>query len=51
MPVLIVVAVLGSVLLCYWIARKRGANVKFWVIVSALFGPLAIPFVFFSKRT
>ncbi len=31
------------------IAEKRGAKVMFWVIMGAVFGPLAIPFVFFAK--
>ena len=31
------------------IAKKRGAKVIFWAIMGAVFGPLAIPFVFFSK--
>ena len=34
---------------CYGIARSRGSRVAFWVVMGALFGPFAIPFVFFSK--
>jgi len=34
---------------CYSVAKKRKANVPFWVVMGCLFGPLAIPFVFFSK--
>jgi hypothetical protein len=34
---------------CYSVAKKRKAKVSFWVVMGALFGPLAIPFVFFSK--
>lgn len=30
-------------------AEKRGANIMFWAIMGAVFGPLAIPFVFFTK--
>jgi hypothetical protein len=35
--------------ICYSVAKKRNAKVSFWVVMGALFGPLAIPFVFFSK--
>jgi len=38
-----------SVAACYFIAKRRGAKVVFWVTLAALIGPLAIPFVFFSK--
>ena len=31
------------------IAEKRGAKVMFWTIMGAVFGPLAIPFVFLVK--
>jgi hypothetical protein len=50
MTALIIILSLVPVFLCYWIARHRGADVKFWVIASALVGPIAIPFVFFSRR-
>ncbi|MFT4613306.1 MAG: putative membrane protein [Bacteroidia bacterium] len=40
---------LACIVLCYAVAKKRGAKVSFWVVMGALFGPLAIPFVFFSK--
>lgn len=31
------------------IAEKRGKNVVFWAVMGAVFGPFAIPFVFFTK--
>ena len=30
-------------------ADKRGANTLFWAIMGAVFGPLAIPFIFLTK--
>jgi hypothetical protein len=30
-------------------AEKRGANTLFWAIMGAVFGPLAIPFIFLTK--
>ena len=34
----------------YLIAAKRGANKIFWGIMGFVFGPFAIPFVFFAKK-
>lgn len=34
---------------CYSVAKKRKANVPFWVVMGCLLGPLAVPLVFFSK--
>ncbi len=48
-PIALVVIVAICTGICYSVARKRGARVPFWVVMGALFGPLAIPFVFFSK--
>jgi hypothetical protein len=38
-----------SVFVCHFIARQRGAKAVFWGLMGALFGPLAIPFVFLSR--
>ncbi len=35
---------------CNRIAKKRGANPIFWGTMGLLFGPLAIPFVFMSRK-
>ena len=35
----------------YLIAEKRGTNKNFWAMMGFLVGPLALLFVFFSKRT
>ncbi|GLS82891.1 hypothetical protein [Paraferrimonas haliotis] len=39
-----------SMVICYQVAKARNASRRFWLIVSLLVGPLAIPFVFFSKK-
>lgn len=36
--------------LLWHIAQKRGANTKLWAIMGAVFGPLAIPFIFLTKN-
>ena len=40
---------IGSAFLLWSIADKRGANTAFWAIMGAVFGPLAIPFVYATK--
>lgn len=45
---LLVVNIL-SIALCYQIAHERQANSFFWGVMGFLFGPLAVPFVFFAK--
>jgi hypothetical protein len=35
----------------YAIAKHRGANPVFWSAMGFLFGPLALPFVFLSRKT
>lgn len=44
----VVFAICGWI--CYSVAKKRKASKPFWVVMGALFGPLAIPFVFFAKK-
>lgn len=48
MTVLITINLI-SVLICYFIAKRRKAKVVFWVLVSLILGPLAVPFVFLAK--
>ena len=40
---------LVSIVVCHFLARQRGANPVFWGVMGAIFGPLAIPFVFMAK--
>jgi len=35
--------------ICFSVAKKRDADVSFWVVMGALLGPIAVPFVFYSK--
>jgi hypothetical protein len=34
---------------CYYAAKQRGLSKPYWVFMGALFGPLAVPFVFLAK--
>ena len=50
MTVYLLVAVTAiSVAICYYTAKHRGLSKPYWVFMGALFGPLAVPFVFLSK--
>jgi hypothetical protein len=48
MIILLILNVL-SVFFCIYLAKSKGASTRFWGIMGLIFGPLAIPFVFFSK--
>ncbi|MFT5637079.1 MAG: hypothetical protein ACI89T_002554 [Cognaticolwellia sp.] len=37
------------IFVCYSIAKSKGANTRFWAIMGAILGPLAVPFIFFAK--
>lgn len=38
-----------SALICYQIAKSRKADRWYWSFAGLLFGPFAIPFVFFAS--
>lgn len=38
-----------AIIICHQVAKNRGANPNFWAGLAFFVGPLAIPFVFFSK--
>ncbi len=38
-----------SVGICYYAAKQRGLSKPYWLFMGALFGPLAVPFVFLAK--
>lgn len=48
MTVLLLVFVICTAV-CYFVAKKHRADVPFWVVMGVMLGPLAVPFVFFSK--
>lgn len=48
--IVIALVVAASIIFCHAIAKRRGANPVFWGVMGAIFGPLAIPFVFMSKK-
>ena len=52
MPGMLIISALciASAFLLWHLADRRGANTRFWAIMGAIFGPLAIPFIFLTPR-
>lgn len=50
MAILLIINII-SMILCFYVAKHRKANKIFWLLAAFILGPLAIPFVFFSKPT
>jgi hypothetical protein len=48
--IVMAVVISASVMSCHLIAKRRGRNPAFWGVMGAIFGPLAIPFVYLKKK-
>lgn len=48
--ILILLVFIVCAIVCHRIAKLRGANPVFWGVVGLLFGPLALPFVFYLDK-
>ena len=46
---LLIIVNLLSMVICYQVAKSRKADRWYWLFVGLLFGPFAIPFVFFAS--
>ncbi len=44
-----VVMFITCAIVCHNVAKGRGGNPVFWGVMGAVFGPLAVPFVFMVK--
>ena len=47
--VVVLILALACVVFCHVIAKRRNLNPVYWAVMGAIFGPFAIPFVFFAK--
>ncbi len=45
---LVVINIL-CIFVCYQVAKERKGDTRFWGWMGVLFGPLAVPFVFFAR--
>ena len=50
-PIALILICLVCAGICFFIAKQRGANTTYWVVMGFLVGPLAIPFVFFARKS
>lgn len=53
LPVLLATTLLFSVpfaLAGFWVARKRGLNVRYWTLLGLVLGPLVLPFLLFARK-
>ncbi len=41
---------LASAVICHFVAKGRDGNAVYWGVMGLVFGPLAVPFVFFCKH-
>jgi len=48
--IFILIISLASTAFVYTIAYNRRANCAYWLKMGLIFGPFAIPFVFFSEK-
>ncbi|WNC74100.1 hypothetical protein RGQ13_08955 [Thalassotalea psychrophila] len=37
------------IFVCYFFAKWRKVNPKYWAVMGAILGPLALPFILFAK--
>ena len=47
--ILLSILCIACAVLLWHLAQRRGANTFFWATMGAIFGPLAIPFIFLTK--
>ena len=47
--VVLIVLNIMSMLICYLVAKWRGGNTVRWLVLGALLGPIALPFLLFMK--
>lgn len=47
--IFLIIAILLSTIVCYFVARSKNLNVQYWVLAGCLLGPFAIPFIFLAN--
>jgi len=43
-----VLILIASAVICHFVAKRKGKRPVFWGVMGGVFGPLAIPFVFYQ---
>lgn len=49
LTIALILTAVASSYVCRTIANERHASARFWIWMGFIFGPFAIPFVFFSR--
>jgi len=49
LTIALILTAVASAYVCRTIAKERHASACFWIWMGFIFGPFAIPFVFFSR--
>ncbi len=49
MMYLLALIVMLSTGICYSVAKRKHLSIQLWVALGVLFGPFAIPFLFFAR--
>jgi len=45
----LIISVIASATICFYIAKSKNLNARFWAFAGCLIGPFAIPFVFLAN--
>jgi Na+/proline symporter len=47
--IVLVIVMIVSAAICYYVAKNKNLNVRYWAFAGCLIGPFAIPFVFLAN--
>ena len=42
----LIIAIIASATICFYVAKNKNLNARYWAFAGCLIGPFAIPFVF-----
>ena len=45
----LIIVIIVSVTICFYAAKKKNLNARYWAFAGCLIGPFAIPFVFLAN--
>lgn len=48
--IILFVVVAVSMVACNLLAKQRGRDPVLWTVIAAIFGPFAIPFIYFARN-
>jgi len=45
----LIIAIIASATICFYVAKNKNLNARYWAFAGCLIGPFAIPFVFLAN--